>query len=652
MNCNAIMKIHLLGPSTLYFHFYARGHSHEFLDSCLLKLFWNLGPSFGRSWTSIWFVAFLQSPRQWWKLCAVFLRVSVCFVCPKDQENHLMWTLLDTNLPQSTCRFCSFFLQVMKEQNPHIQQTRLQSPAHSVEPIGRWWHAATTSEEGVSPSEPGACPEGTGQMLKQPHKPTLMTTNVPANTWGTALASALANWLTKARASSDQRPPTSAVNTTNRARPWVPDLGTCAACVGFGEAARLCEHTAGEVYRVPELTKPTWHGWPIGLRQTRKPVRNDLQRGVMVGNGRSKSLTNPSSGFTTDPCRCTLREPPTPQDSHSPTVVAKDVKWTATPAGRREREGKPEGMKKQDMEEHLRSWSRSGLPLFSAVDMWIGSSIVFLQVEFNSWGYGADEEVCGCAKTFPDIPDVSLIFGGSSVCRCDMKAGFNNPSNRGCLGNNPGGLVTCEFPLQVDSASTKSLESFMHFTSFCSSWSLPDNSIIIWSSMYFFWANSSKVEFWNFCNSFCFIRSCWWTSRKSCCCRNNSSWRILRSCSAWAARSSWWRTFSLFSAIIVLRCASNIVLICALELSRSSAILSWTDPPVWLIILLGWVTKGNWLWALFKFRMSQENWSSLLLTSTGCPVVSTTTARNSASSLSSTSGTLGKEAVSSRAFWK
>ena len=170
--------------------------------------------------------------------------------------------------------------------------------------------------------------------------------------------------------------------------------------------------------------------------------------------------------------------------------------------------------------------------------------------------------------------------------------------------------------------------------------------------MNFFWANSSKVEFWNFCNSCCFKRSCWWTWRKSCCCRSNSSCRILRSCSAWAARSSWWRTFSLHSAIIVLRCSSNIVLICALELSRSSAILSWTDPPVWLIIFLGWVTKGNWLWALFKFRMSQENWSLLLLTSTGFPVLSTTTARNSASWLSSTSGSLGKEALSSRVFWK
>ena len=75
--------------------------------------------------------------------------------------------------------------------------------------------------------------------------------------------------------------------------------------------------------------------------------------------------------------------------------------------------------------------------------------------------------------------------------------------------------------------------------------------------MNFCLVNSSKVEFWNSYNSFIFIRSCWWTSRKSCCCRNNSSCRILRFCSAWAARSSWWRTFSLHSAIIVLRCSSN-----------------------------------------------------------------------------------------------
>ena len=72
-------------------------------------------------------------------------------------------------------------------------------------------------------------------------------------------------------------------------------------------------------------------------------------------------------------------------------------------------------------------------------------------------------------KTFLDLPDVSQALGGSSSCRCDVNEGLNSPSNGGCLGNNPGGLVTCGFPLQVDSASIKSLESFMKLTSFCSS---------------------------------------------------------------------------------------------------------------------------------------------------------------------------------------
>ena len=110
----------------------------------------------------------------------------------------------------------------------------------------------------------------------------------------------------------------------------------------------------------------------------------------------------------------------------------------------------------------------------------------------------------------------------------------------GCGGNDTGRLVTWEFPLRTDSASWNSFESFMKFTSFCSSWSLPDNSMTVsWSSMNFFWVNSSKVEFWNFCNSFCFMRSCWWTSRKSCCCRNSSSCRILWSCStrSWASQT-------------------------------------------------------------------------------------------------------------------
>ena len=103
----------------------------------------------------------------------------------------------------------------------------------------------------------------------------------------------------------------------------------------------------------------------LGSAEQRKPVRNDLQTtGVMVSNGKVQIPDeeiggDPSSGFTTNLSGSTLQgEPPTPQDSRSRTrctVVAKDVEWTATPAGaRREREGKPEATKKQDAED-LRS---------------------------------------------------------------------------------------------------------------------------------------------------------------------------------------------------------------------------------------------------------------------------------------------------------
>ena len=81
------------------------------------------------------------------------------------------------------------------------------------------------------------------------------------------------------------------------------------------------------------------------------------------------------------------------------------------------------------------------------------------------------------------------------------------PSGKGCLGNNIGRLVTWECPLRTDSASWKSLESFIQFTSFCSSCNLPDNSIIVfWSSMSFRLASVSKVELWNFRNSSISVR--------------------------------------------------------------------------------------------------------------------------------------------------
>ena len=49
------------------------------------------------------------------------------------------------------------------------------------------------------------------------------------------------------------------------------------------------------------------------------------------------------------------------------------------------------------------------------------------------------------------------------------------------------------------SASWQSLESFIQFTSFCSSCTLPDNSkIVFWSSMSFRLASVSNVELWKF----------------------------------------------------------------------------------------------------------------------------------------------------------
>ena len=110
-------------------------------------------------------------------------------------------------------------------------------------------------------------------------------------------------------------------------------------------------------------------------------------------------------------------------------------------------------------------------------------------------------------KTIPDIPCVSQIHGGPSLRRGDTKEGLNNHSGIRWGGKDTGRLVTWEFPLRTDSASWKSLESFIQFTSFCNSCTLPDNSkIVFWSSMSFRLASVSKVELWNFRNSSISVR--------------------------------------------------------------------------------------------------------------------------------------------------
>ena len=219
---------------------------------------------------------------------------------------------------------------------------------------------------------------------------------------------------------------------------------------------------------------------------------------------------------------------------------------------------------------HLRSWSRSGLTLFSTVDEWSGCSID----EFhwcNSWGKGADEDACGFAKTFPDIPCVSQMLGGPSLRHGVTKECLNIPSGIGCAGNDTDRLVKWKLPLRIDSASWKSLKLFIQFTLFCNSCTLPESfKIVFWFSMSFRLATVSKAELWNFRNSSISVRLRWWASRNSNFCCHNCPWRSQRSSSAWAAWSSSWLTLSWCSAIIVCLCSSSRVLICAFELLHSS----------------------------------------------------------------------------------
>ena len=127
-------------------------------------------------------------------------------------------------------------------------------------------------------------------------------------------------------------------------------------------------------------------------------------------------------------------------------------------------------------------------------------------------------------------------------------------------------------------------------------------------------ASVSKVELWNFSNSFISVSFCWWTSRNSKFCRHNCPCRSRRSSSAWAAWSSWWPVFSRCSAIIVCLCSSSRVLICAFELFRSSGF------PVLSTTFSVWMSSENLLWALIVFRVTPKftDWSTFLSPS-GCP---------------------------------
>ena len=139
-------------------------------------------------------------------------------------------------------------------------------------------------------------------------------------------------------------------------------------------------------------------------------------------------------------------------------------------------------------------------------------------------------------------------------------------------GNDTRWLVTWEFPLRIDSASWKYFESFIQFTSFCKTCTLPISSKIVWlSSTNFHLAKVSKKEHWNFLNSSISLRLFWWPSRNSEFCCNYHSWK-----SCWSRRWSFsaWNSclliFAWHSARIRSFCLSNKILICAFWLLESA----------------------------------------------------------------------------------
>ena len=142
----------------------------------------------------------------------------------------------------------------------------------------------------------------------------------------------------------------------------------------------------------------------------------------------------------------------------------------------------------------------------------------------------AEEDAVGFTKRFP-IYSVFQIFSGLS-----LRLGLPRerlPPRSGWGGKNTGWLVTWDRPLRTDSASWKSLESFIQLISFCSSWILPVSSwTVSRSSFNFFLEIVSNVKPWNRFNSSISLRLFSWASRRSRFCSNDATWR-----SCWSRRS-------------------------------------------------------------------------------------------------------------------
>ena len=136
-------------------------------------------------------------------------------------------------------------------------------------------------------------------------------------------------------------------------------------------------------------------------------------------------------------------------------------------------------------------------------------------------------------KRFPKNHSYSKYL---AACRCGLafpQNGLAFRQDHDKVEKNDGWLGTWDSPLRTDSASLKSLESFIQLTSFCSSWILAVSSrIVSRSSINFLLENPSNVDPWNRFNSSISLRLFIWASRRSRFCSNNSSWR-----SCWSRRS-------------------------------------------------------------------------------------------------------------------
>ena len=162
-------------------------------------------------------------------------------------------------------------------------------------------------------------------------------------------------------------------------------------------------------------------------------------------------------------------------------------------------------------------------------------------------GWGAEEEAVGFTKTFPEKPCVSQLSGGLSLWHSNPTERLGTPPGSRKGVSNAGRLGTWNNPLRTDSASLKSLESFIQWTSFWSSWILAVSSwIVSRPPINLLLEKSSNVDPWNRFNSSISWRLFIWASRRSRFCSDDCSWRSwwsLRSCSsparAWSISLRW-----------------------------------------------------------------------------------------------------------------